>query len=158
MSETLINPKILTWARERTRISVEELAREMKEEPAVIEAWESGIGSPSYAALEKLAYTYLKVPIAVFFFPEPPKIDEAKNKFRRLPASELARLSPDTFQKIRQGIAYQDSLREIGPTIEHVPMSRALEGSRLNAISLAKKARLLTGISINQQFAFQSSA
>lgn len=157
MSETIINPKILSWARHRSSISIEELARAMKEDPGVIEAWESGAKSPSYAALEELAYKHLNLPLAVFYFPEPPKIDEVQNKFRRLPASELARLSPDTFEKIWLGMSYQESLREIGPTGQDFSLHRELIGRRPSVVSVATKVRSALGVSIAQQFGFGSS-
>jgi transcriptional regulator with XRE-family HTH domain len=81
-----INPKILTWARERSGFSVEELAEKANKSPEEIEMWEAGAGTPSYSCLEHLA-DYLKMPVAVFFFPEPPNLDDPKKKFRRLPKS-----------------------------------------------------------------------
>ncbi len=61
-----INPKILTWARERSGYSVEELAEKANKNYEEIEMWEAGAGTPSYSCLEHLA-DYLKMPVAVFF-------------------------------------------------------------------------------------------
>jgi transcriptional regulator with XRE-family HTH domain len=87
-----INATILTWARERNGFSVEELAEKAHISPNEIEMWEAGIEAPSYEHLEDMA-DYLKTPVAVFFFPEPPNLDDPKKKFRRLPEYEFDRLS-----------------------------------------------------------------
>jgi transcriptional regulator with XRE-family HTH domain len=107
-----INATILTWARERNGFSVEELAEKAHISPNEIEMWEAGIEAPSYERLEDIA-DYLKTPVAVFFFPEPPSLDDPKKKFRRLPDYEFDRLSPDTIQTIYLAQAYQDSLAEL---------------------------------------------
>ena len=107
-----INANILTWARERNGFSVEELADKADVSPYEIEMWEAGIEAPSYDCLEKIA-DYLKTPIEVFFFPEPPNLDDHKKKFRRLPDYEFYRLSSDTIQTIYLAQAYQDSLAEL---------------------------------------------
>lgn len=56
-----INPKMIIWARERNRLSIDDLAVLMKKEPAEIRKWEAGTEVPSYANLEALSYRYLKV-------------------------------------------------------------------------------------------------
>ena len=70
---TGINPKILVWARERAGYSIEEIALKLKRKSTIeISNWESGKSVPTYAQLEKLAYTYYKRPLAIFFLPSPP--------------------------------------------------------------------------------------
>ncbi len=96
---TAINPKVLTWARKRCGLSVEDLARNLGKDSDIVLQWESGEAFPSYTTLETLAYGHFKIPLAVFFFPEPPDIEDPAAKFRRLPEYELERLSPDTGRK-----------------------------------------------------------
>lgn len=155
---TNINPKILKWARERVGFTIESLAKKMRRDPSEIEAWENGQSFPTYAVLEQLAYKHLKLPLAVFFFPEPPKIDNPIKKFRRLPSFELERFSFDTFQKISIGQAYQDSLSVL---MAEIPKSKNiihdLSPSGLEAIEFAKKTRNYLGITLEQQFLFRSS-
>ena len=67
-----INPDILKWARERSGYTVETIAAFLKKDASIVNDWESGERALTYVQLEKLADKY-KRPIAIFFFPEPPK-------------------------------------------------------------------------------------
>ena len=53
-----------------------------------MEAWERGESFPTYPQLEKLADRF-KVPVAVFFFPEPPHVAPVRESFRTLSAARL---------------------------------------------------------------------
>ncbi|XSG84726.1 MAG: helix-turn-helix domain-containing protein, partial [Methylohalobius sp. ZOD2] len=65
-----INPDILTWARERARLSVSELAAKLKVSKDKIEAWERGDQPPTFIQAQAFAskthisfgYLYLKQP------------------------------------------------------------------------------------------------
>ncbi len=156
--DTLINPAIITWARERNGLSVEMLADKMKRNPAEIALWEKGSESPTYSVLEELAYKHLKIPVAVFFFPEPPKIEDPRKKFRRLTEYELQRLSYDTIQKIHQGQSFQESLIELTPREKpQKKIFRDLEIRGLTSKQLASAARDFLGVSIEKQFSFRSN-
>lgn len=155
--KSYINPKIITWARKRAGLTVEALAEKIKRDPGEIQLWESGRGTPSYPTLEQLAYRHLKIPLAVFFFPEPPDLDDPKKKFRRLPSYELERFSRDTYQKIGLGQAYQDSLSFL---MLNIPMPRRvfrdLSPNNLEAAELAEKTREYLGVTLEQQTLFRS--
>ena len=99
----IVNPKMITWARERSGLSVGKLASLLHKKEDEIVSWEVGTKTPSYSVLEDLAYRHFKVPIAIFFFPEPPTIEDPKSIFRRLPEYELERFSSDTLHMIRLG-------------------------------------------------------
>jgi len=152
-----INPQMLKWARKRSGLSVEDLAERIDKTPHEVSRWEDGKGSPTYACLEDLAYRHFKVPLAVFFFPEPPATEDPVRKFRRLPDYELARLSTDTLHTIRLAQAFQDSLGELtsGPTDKHI--LKEIEPKHLSTLQLAKSARDYLGISVDAQFRFVSS-
>lgn len=153
-----MNPKIISWARERAGLSIEDLAGKMGRDPEEIRSWEKGEEVPSYPVLEQLAYKYLKVTLAVFFFPEPPEIEDPIRHFRRLSDHELTRLSSDTRQKIRLAQAYQESLAELleGFSKEKV-ISRDLSPREMGPSEFAVIARKYFGIDLNQQFSFRSS-
>jgi len=119
-----LNPVVLSWARERAGLSIDEVARAFNKGPEVIESWEAGISAPTYVQLEKLAYQILKRPVALFFFPEPPDEVEPDQSFRTLPDFELASLSADTKYKIRRAKAFQLSLAELNDGVN--PASRKL--------------------------------
>ncbi|MGO9137216.1 MAG: ImmA/IrrE family metallo-endopeptidase [Syntrophales bacterium] len=156
--KSYINPKILSWARERAGLSTETLAQKMKKDPIEIESWESGDDVPSYVVLERLAYKHLKLPLAVFFFPVPPDLDDPIKKFRRLPSCELDRFSPDTYGKIHLGQAYQYSLEIL---MKDIPRRRIifrdLSSDNLKPAEFAKRTRQYLGITLEQQTKFRSA-
>jgi Zn-dependent peptidase ImmA (M78 family)/transcriptional regulator with XRE-family HTH domain len=153
---TAINPQILIWARERCRFSVEDIARSLGRDSDSIRQWESGEAFPSYTTLETLAYGYYKIPLAVFFFPEPPDIDDPAAKFRRLPDYELERLSSDTRQKILIAQAYQESLKELlqKPVASHL-IWHEIKISIPSIPETASIVRNYLGMSLEQQFSFR---
>lgn len=77
-----ISPEIITWGREHNSLTIEELATSMKRDPDELRMWESGGKTPSYTSLEELAYRHFRIPLAVFFFSEPPDIDDIIIEFR----------------------------------------------------------------------------
>lgn len=154
---THINRKIITWARERNRLTIEALAAQMKKSPEEIKKWEDGLDVPSYASLEALAYRHLKIPLAIFFFPEPPAIDDPVSKFRRLPNYEFARLSSDTLQTIRLTQGYQDSLVElVDRDIPRRKIFNDVDRKGRTPHELAKRTREYLGITLKNQFGFRS--
>lgn len=155
---TAVNPAIIQWARERSGLSLDDLARMMKREPDELRHWENGENAPSYKALEDLAYRHLKIPLAVFFFPTPPNVDDPKSNFRRLPEYELKRFSPDTIQKIRFAQAYQDSLEEFFMGSQPNRMIHDEIDQKIDSLeTLALNVRKYLGISLKQQFNFRNS-
>ena len=68
MVKAPVNPDVLRWARESANLTIDEVTIKVKKSSEVIEAWEKGLDFPSYAQLEKLAYSIYKRPIAVFSF------------------------------------------------------------------------------------------
>ena len=149
------NPSIITWARERNGFTVEGLAQIMKIDPDEIRMWESGIKLPSYPVLENLAYRYFKIPLAVFFFPEPPDIEDTMRRFRRLPDYELKRLSPDTIKIMRSSEGFQDSLEELmSPEYMGRQIFHDLNAEGISAVQLANRTREYLGVKIEQQFSF----
>ena len=86
-----ITPEVLTWARERAGYKLEDLAAKPKFRK--IAKWESGAFGPTYRQLEQLADA-LRLPVAIFFFPEPPTPPPMRSVFRTLPVGALGSLSP----------------------------------------------------------------
>ena len=151
--KTIPNPVLLKWARERSKISIDQLADMIKQDPDTIRSWEAGEDAPTYAVLESLAYSHLKVPLAIFYFPIPPEMDDPVEKFRRLPGQELRRLSPNTLQMIRRGQAYQDSLLDLLGRPQSERIFEVITGEA-SAASLAQRARKHLGITLEQQVGF----
>jgi Zn-dependent peptidase ImmA (M78 family)/transcriptional regulator with XRE-family HTH domain len=153
-----VNAKMITWARERNGLTIEELAKKLKKKPEDVRKWESGQARISYASLEALAYKHLKIPMALFYFPAPPDLDDPKKAFRRLPEYELDRLSSNTLQIIRLGQAYQESLVELVPPTEGKKrIFKELRLSGRETKQIAFETRKYLGITLTKQFEFQST-
>ena len=108
-----VQPTLLSWARESAHLSLDDVAAAFKKPVYEIEAWESGAKSPSYAQLEKLAYSLYKRPLAIFFLPTPPIEPKPEVEFRALPDADLRRLRRETVLLIRRARAQQASLVEL---------------------------------------------
>src|SRR5450759_5144474 len=108
-----LNRAVLTWARERSGLTVAQVAGKLGKDPEVVAGWEVGPSGPTYPQLEKLAYDVYKRPVAIFFFPEPPAELDVDQSFRTLPDAEIAGLSPQTRYRVRQARAMQLALYEL---------------------------------------------
>jgi Zn-dependent peptidase ImmA (M78 family) len=103
-----INPSLVSWARERVGLTIEEAGRTFHR----IAEWETGESFPTYAQLENLSAKF-KLPIAVFFFPAPPKIPPIKESFRTLPDAEFESLPSRIRILLRKAKALQINLSEL---------------------------------------------
>lgn len=149
-----INPAMLTWARETINFPIGEVARRMNKSESEIRTWESGEASPTYVQLEHLAYQIYKRPLALFFFPKPPKEEEIKEDFRTLPDHELARIPPRICFLLRKAKVLQLNLNELYGGKN--PAKRKILGdlkfsARASAVEMAEKVRSYLRIDIEQQ-------
>lgn len=108
-----IQPSLLIWARTSVGLSVADVSKILKRQSKEIEDWEAGIGAPTYAQLEKLAYQIYKRPLAVFFLPSPPEEISLQTEFRTLPDADMQSISRDTYLHIRKAHAYQLALQDL---------------------------------------------
>ncbi len=108
-----IAPSVLKWARETRGFSQADVAARLKKDEDIIKSWESGESQPSFAQLEKLAYSIYKRPLAVFFLSEPPQETPLTQDFRTLPSQDVKNLSPEFRLKVRRVKYYQLVLEEI---------------------------------------------
>ncbi|MGI1663963.1 helix-turn-helix domain-containing protein [Palleronia sp. KMU-117] len=103
-----ITPEVLRWARERAQFSIEELLDDFRN----IEDWERGESFPTYPQLERLSETF-KVPVAIFFFPEPPNVPPIRESFRTLPDVHFDALPREVRFLLRKAKALQINLSEL---------------------------------------------
>jgi transcriptional regulator with XRE-family HTH domain len=68
----LINPKMITWARERADFSVAELAEKLKIPEQKLSGWETGEALPTFTQAQKIA-KILYIPFGYLYLPSPPK-------------------------------------------------------------------------------------
>lgn len=150
MSEQLpINPALLVWARERAGQSVEEAAQKFRRWVD----WEAGRSAPTYPQLEQLSDTF-KVPIAVFFFPEPPEVPSINETFRTLPEAELNNLPSRVRMLMRKAKAMQINLAELtdGRNPAERLITRDLEfAANVDIAEMAAVVREYIGVTLEQQ-------
>ena len=82
--EIPVNPQMVAWARNRAGLTIGEAAEKFTH----VAAWEAGTSFPTYPQLERLADEF-KLPVAAFFFPEPPTLPPIRESFRTLPDTEF---------------------------------------------------------------------
>lgn len=160
MKDVPINPEILQWARETSNYTMDEIADKLGKSSETIYAWERGEEYPTYVQLEVMAYRLLKRPIAIFFFPEPPEIDEPQAEFRTLPAEQVNQLSPNVIVLLRQARDRQFALSELfdgqnpaGQTI----LGRVDADPQMSVAEVAMRVRDRLGVSLREQVSWSST-
>ena len=103
-----ITPSVLTWARQRAGISLDTATIDFKK----IASWESGDDAPSYPQLERLADKF-KIPVAVFFFPEPPDLPPIEESFRTLGTDQFEQIPTRIRLLLLKARTLQMSLEEL---------------------------------------------
>jgi len=144
-----VNKDVIAWARKRTGLSQQEATEKF----AKIAAWEAGDAFPTYPQLESMAEEF-RIPIAVFFFPQPPNVPPIRESFRTLPDTEFERLPRRIQYLLRKAKAFQISLIELcqGRNPSERRITRDLVLSALISIeTMAAQVRSYLGISLDQQ-------
>lgn len=72
MTEALVSPEIITWARGRRKMTEDEVARSIKIKPERVRRWESGEEKPTFRQAQRLAHI-LKIPFGYLYLSAPPK-------------------------------------------------------------------------------------
>ena len=143
-----VTPGLITWARERAGFTRKAAAVTFKK----IAAWEAGEAFPSYPQLEKLADTF-KVPIAVFFFPEPPDLPSIKETFRTLGSEQFDQIPPRIRLLLRKALTFQMGLSELsgGRNLAERLITRDLTFQPNASIdTIANSVRAYLGVPIEQ--------
>ena len=100
-----ITPKVLQWARESARMSLETASAKVSIAPEKLIEWEDGSGQPTIKQAETLAKAY-KRPFAIFFLPEAPRDFTPLQDFRKKTAKPLGTASVFIIREIQQKQAW----------------------------------------------------
>ena len=145
-----ITPEVVAWARERAGFG---LADAKKTFPKIAE-WESGEAAPTYRQLEGLSDKF-KVPVAVFFFPEPPNLPPIEETFRTLGPAQFDEIPPQIRLLLRKARAFQIGLDELnqGRNPAKRLITRDLNFRLDDPVeSIAAQVRGYLGVSFEEQF------
>jgi Zn-dependent peptidase ImmA (M78 family) len=148
-----VSRSVITWARTRAGLGLEEAAEKF----AKIAAWEAGEALPTYPQLEAMAEEF-RIPVAVFFFPEPPNVPPIRESFRTLPDTEYEQLPRRIQYLLRKAKAFQIGLAELsqGRNPAERLITRDLEfRPRMSVETMAVRVRGYLGVSLQQQSAWR---
>lgn len=155
-----ITPEVLTWARERLGYSQEALAAKRTDFRKIAEWEESGKSRPTYRQLEKLAKD-LWLPVAVFFFPEPPETPKIEETFRTLGSEQFAEIPPGIRLLLHKARGFQIGLDELNdgrnPARKQVVRDFPLQPTA-DLAAAAARIREYLGVSLNEQFGWKNDA
>lgn len=104
-----ITPKVLIWARESARMSIENAAAKVSVSPDKLKEWEDGISQPTIKQAENLAKAYRRA-FALFFLPEVPRDFHPLQDFRRKNSKPLGTGSIFIIREIQQKQAWISDL------------------------------------------------
>ncbi len=127
MVKAIIKPELLTWTRNRAKVTVEYAAKAAHVEAADIERWEAGSDAPSLSQLRYLAAKY-HFPLAVFYLPEPPADFAPLRDFRRLPDAQDGSISANLAFHIRTAYERRELALEL-----HEDLRETVSGITLKA-------------------------
>lgn len=143
-----VNKDVLIWAREELNITQEEVANRMGRKIEDIVNWETGNDYPTYAQLEKLAYTIYKRPLAIFFFPNTPNLPKQKGNFRTLDNEIFNEIPTKILELMNQARIMQLNLKELDSNSKIRITQLNLD---INDINIYDKLRDILGITLDLQ-------
>ena len=147
-----VNKKLIEWARKSAGLTLSEATEKFSH----IAAWEEGTSFPTYPQLEKLANEF-KLPVAVFFFPEPPTLPPIRESFRTLPDAEFDQIPREVRFLLRKAKAFQINLTELTQGRNPAPRLITRELAFPDDISIegmAARVRDYLGITLADQSAW----
>lgn len=106
-----ITPKVLKWARESAKITLEVAASKVSIKADRLNEWEEGSSQPTIRQAETLAKAYRR-PFSLFFLPDIPNDFMPLNDFRRSSSKELSTGSVFIIREVQQKQAWISEINE----------------------------------------------
>lgn len=152
----LVNPTVLTWARQESGYPPESVAKRLNVKPERLLAWERGEIRPTVRQAEGLAKFYRR-PFGVFFLPQPPALPPLAAEYRRLPGVQPGAESPEFRLALRVMSQRREMALELSEELG-VPVDEFRLTAHLFESSTAVGARLreALGITADEQLAWTS--
>lgn len=146
-----VEPSILKWARESIGYSQKDIAKKIKKDVTVIDAWEKG-AQLSFAQIEKLSSIY-KRPLAVFLLPEPPQEPPLPTDYRTELSQKHKPLTPKTLLAIRKARRLQISAielnKELNNPIKPISIRTSLSQDPEKVAEIVRKEIVLNNFNIS---------
>lgn len=118
--EGLVNPDMLVWAREQSRLSVSDAAQKVGQDSDGLRSWETGARVPTLSQLRQLADLY-KRSVGIFMLRERPDVPRRLVDYRRLELSTDTLMSPTLANGLREAEAKREAALDIYAQLEEEP-------------------------------------
>lgn len=153
--DALIEPKLLTWARETSGYTIDEISSKLKVDPEKVRSWEKGAEKLTIRALERLARHY-KRPLSAFFLPKPPQEPGPPKDLRTFPGEVKTPFSTKALLAIRRARWLQSLYSDIEQSLK-LPEPEPLPKINRNADPEfeASRVRDLVEITLKTQLQWQ---
>lgn len=150
-----INPRVLAWAIDERGLTVDDLARSMNEDPAVVGGWVTGSHQPTKGQWTALA-SKLKRPRSVFLLPEPPE-PSVPPQMRTAMGSRSHDLRPDELLQVRRARRLQRYLASLLAESEEAadPIPPVEAGS--DPESVGRLLRQWLRVSVDEQLQWETA-
>src|SRR5262249_43151648 len=146
-----LNPDILVWARESSKLDHDTVAKRVGVRRARLEAWEHGAAFPTLTQLRKLANVYRRS-VGVFFLPERPADQPQPADYRRIELSVPHVMSPELATGIRAAESKREAALDIYTQSEEEPPQFGLQlDPDLPAEEMARHVSEQLGISMRER-------
>ena len=122
MNEAYITPKLISWARNRAHVSIDDLAKKLKVSSAKIQEWEQGDSRPTLNQAEKIANN-LHIPFGYLFLKNPPEEELPIPDLRTGSKGNIREISIDLIDVINETRRRQDAYKEIMINEDIEPLS-----------------------------------
>lgn len=147
----IVNPELLAWAREASRLDVATAAQKIGVTDEKLSAWEGGTAEPTITQLRKLADTYRRA-VTFFFLERKPSSAKRLPDFGRLELSADDVESPELANMIREAQAKRFDALNIFAESEDTPPEFSISlDRRLQPEAAAASLRAQLGIDFQQQ-------
>jgi len=117
MTEALVTPRLITWARERRRLPLNEAAEKLSVTADKLQNWEHGIKVPTFKQAISIAEK-LYIPFGYLFLPTPPEEKLPLPDFRTVAGAPEYPPSPDFLDVLSDTLRKQQWYREYQESIE----------------------------------------
>lgn len=121
MSRAHVTPQLMVWARRRSGLSADELARKLSVSPDAILDWEAGERQPTFRQGQRFAHA-LRVPFGYLFLQAVPGQDLPIPDFRTVANQSLKQPSPDFLDLLNDVLTKQQWFREHLETEDAEPL------------------------------------
>ena len=119
--EALVTPKIITWARERAELDVEETAKKLGVAATRLTAWENGHSHPSLKQAENLA-NKLNIPFGYLYLTDPPIEELPLADFRTVSGAPRRKPSPAFLDVLNDALRKQEWYHDYLAVQEYDPI------------------------------------